>query len=191
MLKHTHSNFQYPLPNTSFRTIWKWKITSPLHNCYNSYTHTTAEHSDTVWHSDANTNISRGLLSVQVIHMVRNNRCWIVMWTVVAGQLASEITPHKPQIPPVTTTAHWCVVEQWEAIAHTEQLQTQRERGILLPTQSSYKLRERERYYCPHRAATNSERERDTIAHTKQLQTQRERGRDTIAHTEQLQTPRD
>ena len=63
-----------------------------------------------------------------------------------------------------------------DTIAHTEQLQTQRERE-----------REREGYYCPHRTVANSERERDTIAHTEQLklrerERERERERDT-AHT--------
>ena len=36
----------------------------------------------------------------------------------MAGQLASEITPQKPQIPPVTTHEQWCVVE--EAIANRD-----------------------------------------------------------------------
>ena len=80
----THKVTKHVIPNLLAKlfTVDLDVLCNHQNNCYiHPYTQAhikpvgIKEHSDTVWHSDTNTNISRGLLSVQVIHMVRNNRC--------------------------------------------------------------------------------------------------------------------
>ena len=45
------------------------------------------------------THISRWLLSVQVIHMVRNDGCGVIMSAIQSRQLAFEVRLQKPQTP--------------------------------------------------------------------------------------------
>ena len=47
------------------------------------------------------THISRWLLSVHVIHMVRNDRCGVIMSAVESWQLAFEVRLQKSQSPPM------------------------------------------------------------------------------------------